>query len=345
MTPEQKNQIKQVKNIFIPTNTLKVILDSIRQIRDLSLIDNYENEPECIFITGEAGVGKTTFIEQYMKRHTRYDIKDKDGERTIVPALFCSLPKAKHPKPVVAELLTVLGDELQGSYGDVRQLTDRLVHLLRETKVELIIIDEFQHAIESTNKNVIQEIGEWFKILINKAKIPIVFFGVPWSRPVLDINAQLRRRVRRRKYTIPNYTLDTFDEFQMFLQKVESELPIRAYNCIWKIDFAFRLFAISKGNLSELMDGVICPACINAIYDNSNYILPEHFVRAIENHTDFISENNPLLIEIDDIEALQQDTESTWNPSAKKYEQRVVDATYAKVKFSDLKLRDVLKKG
>ena len=340
----QEEQIRAIKNIFVPTNTLQEILGAMKRIRELSKICDYQTDPDCMFITGETGVGKTTYINQYMNKNPRYTEQDDDVERTIVPVLYCSLPKAKHPKPVIAEILTVLGDPLHGANGDVRQLTERLVRLVHETKVELIIIDEFQHAIESTNKNVIQEIGEWFKIFINSARIPIVFVGVPWSRPVLEINAQLKRRVRKRNYTIPNYTLDTFDVFQMFLQKVEEALPVKPAYSLWQVEFAFRLFAVSKGNISELMDGVIIPAGIDAIYDKSEVITLNHFIKAVEENTDFLPENNPISMDIEKVVAFQQKEESTWNPNAKKTEKRVVDATYAKVKFSDLTLKSILSK-
>jgi Cdc6-like AAA superfamily ATPase len=345
MTPEQKEKLKIVRNIFVPTNTLKNMLDSMKRIRELALIDEYEHLPDCMFITGETGVGKTTFIEQYLKKHERYDIEDDEGERTVVPVLYCTLPKAKHPKPVVEQILARLGDELQGKGDGVRGLTDRLALQLKEAKVELIIIDEFQHAIETTNKNVIQEIGEWFKILIDAARIPIVFLGVPWARPVLDINDQLRRRVRKRKYSIENYTLKTFKEFQMFIQKVEEKLPVKPFEPLWQLENAFRLFAVSGGNLSELMEGVIVPACIEAIYDETEVITKEHFIDAIEGNTDWMADNNPFSLKnIDKVEGQEQATESSWNPGAKKLESRVVKPTYAKVKFSDLNLNSVLAK-
>ena len=340
----QEEQIRAIKSIFVPTNTLQDILTGMKNIRDISKICDYKTDPDCMFITGETGVGKTTYINQYMNKNQRYTEQDGDVERTIVPVLYCSLPKAKHPKPVVAEILTVLGDPLRGSNGDVRELTARLVRLLQETKVELIIIDEFQHAIESTNKNVIQEIGEWFKIFINNAKVPIIFVGVPWSRPVLEINAQLKRRVRKRNYTIPNYTLETFKVFQMFLQKVEEALPVKPFKSLWQVEFAFRLFAASKGNISELMDGVIIPAGIKAIYAKSELITLAHFIEAVEENTDFLPENNPMKLDINEVIAFQQKDESTWNPNAKKTEQRVIDATYATVKFSDLNLKSILSK-
>lgn len=344
MKQNQVEQIQQLDNIFIPTQKLKDILDCMKKIRELGVIRQHGSLPDCMFITGETGVGKTTFIEKYLDRNPRLEEVNDEGEKTVVPVLFCTLPKTKHPKPVVAELLTELGDPLQGTIGDVRILTRRFLDLVKETKVELIIIDEFQHAIETTNKNVIQEIGEWFKIFIDKAKIPIVFVGVPWAKPVLEINPQLKRRVRKNKFTLSNYTLESFKDFQMFLQKIEEALPIKPFQPIWQVEFAFKLFAISRGNISELMDGVIRPACVEAIYDHSDVVTLEHFIDAALENTDIDEGKNPLIMELDKVVALEQASDSSWNPSAKKMEDRVIGATYAKVKFSDLNMKQLLSK-
>jgi hypothetical protein len=131
----------------------------------------------------------------------------------------------------------------------------------------------------------------------------------------------------------------------MFLQKVEEKLPVKPFEPIWQLENAFRLFAVSGGNLSELMEGVIVPACIEAIYDETEVITKEHFIDAIEGNTDWMADNNPFSLKnIDKVEGQEQATESSWNPGAKKLESRVVKPTYAKVKFSDLNLNSVLAK-
>lgn len=344
MTPEQKEKIRTVKNIFIPTNTHEKMLKSMKRIREMAIIDGYKNRPDCMFVTGETGVGKTTFIEQYLAVYQRYDVEDGDEEKTIVPVLYCSLPKSKRPVHVVEQLLVKMGDELQGKGDDVPGLTNRLVHLAKKAKVEMIIIDEFQHAIDAANEDIFEDIGEWFKIFIDAARIPIVFLGVPWAKPILDVNDQLRRRVRKNSYTMENYTLETFKEFQMFIQKVEQKLPIQPYRELWVHDMAFRLFAASKGNLSELMEGIILPACIEAIYDESEFISERHLIDAVVENTDWLEGNNPLAVEIDKVEALQQKTPSHWNEKADRLASKVVKPTYATVKFSNLNLKEVLSK-
>ena len=223
---EHSKIIKEIKDIFIPTDNLQFILDEIQDIRELSRIDEYRNLPNCIFVAGESGVGKSQFLRLIEKKSYRYTLTDNLKEQTIVPVLYCEIPKALHPKPIVSELLEALGDPLKGLKGDVRQLTSRLVELLRECKTELIIIDELQHAIDKANNTVIQDIGEWFKILINKSKVPIAFFGTPWATGVFDANPQLSRRVSKRNFVIPHYTSETFDKFQMFLQKLEKSCQL-----------------------------------------------------------------------------------------------------------------------
>ena len=345
MTPEQEEKIKIIKNIFVASENLQSILDNMKKIRQLSVIDNYEHLPVCMLVTGETGVGKTTFIKQYMKNNPRSSQVTEEYEGAIIPVLYCELPKAKHPKPVAVELLTELGDPINAS-GDANSLLNQIADLLKKTKVELIIIDEFQHAIETTNKEVLKEIGEYIKRLINKAKVPIVFFGMPWSTPIFDVNAQLKRRVRKSKFKIQNFTLDTFDEFQMFLQIVQEELPIEFDGSLWAdVELAFKLFAASSGNISNLMEGIIMPAAIEAVIDNEPVLTEDYLEAAVEDNLDFIEETNPFNLELDDIVAEQQVKDSVWNPKAPKNALRVEDAEFAKVKFSGLQLKTVLKKN
>jgi len=279
-----------------------------------------------------------------MKNNPRSNLVTEDDERTVVPVLYCELPKAKHPKPVAAELLTQLGDPLKG-VGDANALLNHLADLLAKTKVELIIIDEFQHAIETTNKEVLKEIGEFFKRLINKAKVPIAFFGMPWCSPIFEVNSQLKRRVRKSNFKIENFSLETFDEFQMFLEVIQGELPIEFDGSMWKdLELAFKLFAASSGNLSDLMEGIIMPAAIEAVLDDAELLTIDHLADAVEGHLDILEELNPFNMDLHSIEANQQKSESYWNAEAPKNSLRVKEATYAKVKFSDLELKMALKK-
>lgn len=340
MKNEIKSKLMLINEIFVSTSRLKDLSKDIRYARENSSDLKYECEPMCILVTGETGTGKSEFIRKYLKANFRVE----EGERTKIPVLVSLLPKAKHPKPVVAQLLRDLGDPLGGTGGDTDQLTDRLVTLLKGTGTEIIILDEFQHAIETKSNKVVYDIADWIKTLINKAKIPVVLFGLPWSSYVLDVNHQLARRFSMRHELI-NYTLDDFKLFQMFLQKVQdqlaSKIEMKFEQELWAGELAFRLFAASHGNISELMNKVIKPAASGIIRNQEDCFKRSHLEDSARRLLCVLDEENPFKIKLKDIVTTQQSNNSYWNSSVGKGKSCVVDATEKEVRFSDIKLKDI----
>ena len=51
-------------------------------------------------------------------------------------------------------------------------------------KIELIIIDEFQHLVEKSSNRILSRVSDWLKMLINKTKYSIILFGMPYSKVV-----------------------------------------------------------------------------------------------------------------------------------------------------------------
>ncbi|SFF89668.1 TniB family NTP-binding protein [Neptunomonas qingdaonensis] len=329
-----KNKVVQIESLFVPTPTLKSLLEDIKRVRDIAEMTEYENEPTCILVMGETGTGKTEFIKQYQKK---YPVR-QESERTYKPVLVSGLPKSRHPKPVAAQLLRDLGDPLEGKGGDTHELTDRLVIQLKAAGTQLIIIDEFHHAIQTQSNQVVLDIADWIKMLINKAKIPIVLFGLPWSQYILDVGTELERRFNMR-YELINYTMDTFEGFQKFLQKVQEKLPIQPDQDLWRTEQAFRLFAVTQGNVSNLMKKLIRPAAIDAVFDGSQSITPEHFLNASRRQLNVRDEVNPLILKLTEIVAQEQRSQSYWNRDAARGKNRVVDARYRNVRYGELQLR------
>ena len=340
MNSETKDKLKLINEIYVATKKLQNLSDDLRYSRENSYDLDYDCEPICVLVTGETGTGKSEFIKKYLAKYHRVE----ETERTKIPVLVSLLPKARHPKPVVSQLLRDLGDPLGGIGGDTEQLTDRLIILLKGTGTEIIILDEFQHAIETKSNKVVYDIADWIKTLINKAKIPIVLFGLPWSSYVLDVNHQLARRFSMRHELI-NYTLDDFDYFQMFIQKVQKQLldkvGIECKEDLWKSDFAFRLFAASSGNISDLMNKVIKPAASGVVRSQERLLTIDHLANSAKRHLGVLNEENPFMIKLKDIVATQQSSTSYWNSEAAKGKSCVVDAKEKEITFSELKLKDV----
>lgn len=71
-------RLREIENIYIVYPRLQEILNVIEEIYCLSGVSS---EPNCLFITGHSGVGKTCLIEHYLQNHPREELAD----RTSVP--------------------------------------------------------------------------------------------------------------------------------------------------------------------------------------------------------------------------------------------------------------------
>ena len=129
---------------YIEHDHVKDIMDELDSLRARRLLSK---DQQCILITDEAGTGKSALIDHY---------KDK----ALVSHLSCRqisilVTRISAKRDLDSTLVQMLHDlELFGTgrykprRGFVRNLEKDLVDALKRTKVELIIINEFQELIE-----------------------------------------------------------------------------------------------------------------------------------------------------------------------------------------------------
>jgi len=176
-----------------------------------------------LLITGYSGSGKTTVKKEYAARYPQ----QRELDRTRIPVLCVETPSAPTAKNLAEAFLIELGDSM--SYkGTAEQKTQRIYHLLKLCKTELIIIDEFQQFFEHGRRHEIGRVTDWLKNMLNKAGIPVVLIGLPYSDQVLKMNVQLARRFSSRHYLKP-FGFSSPGEIQQFrglLSAIEKSLPL-----------------------------------------------------------------------------------------------------------------------
>ena len=333
MYSERVNErIKIVQDIFVAAPYLQEIIDEMKECRELAKINGYEIEPDCLLVTGETGVGKTTLIQQYMSKSPRLVFED----RTQIPVLSTYLPTTKSDKDVISHLLRELGDPAEGEGGTATKLTKRFVGLLKKTNVEMIVIDEFHHAIETQSEMVIYKIADLLKNIVSDSKIPMVLFGMPWSKHILTANLQLAGRFDVHK-KIMHYTKDNFQDFRKFLNKVDKALPFEKSSNLSGEEMAFRLFAASKGNMRRLMKGLIRRAAIKAVITGQPNIPIEYLAEQYKKIDEQQGTDNPFLQDPGNItvEECPVDAESYWDYRAKRGKKKVVKMRYEKRTVGD----------
>lgn len=241
-------KLQIVNNLYVAYPRFQEILSAIEYCHRFSCC---KDEPECMFLSGETGVGKTTIYKAYASRYPR--LVNREG--AIIPILAVTIPAPVTVKTVVTKLLWELGDPAydRGSTGNQ---TIRLIGLLKDCQVELIILDEFQHFIDRDSAKVLRTVSDWLKTLILDTNLPIVLIGLPEAEQVLKLKSQsqLSRRFANRYYLRPFlWKQDGGNEFRTFLHLLESELPLREVSNLSNEETAIRLYYASDGTIAYVM--------------------------------------------------------------------------------------------
>jgi hypothetical protein len=260
-----EDRIELVEKLFIMHPSFERCLNKIEECRNDSKI---AAEPFCMLVTGEPGVGKTTLCKEYEKLHSRIEL----DEKTLIPVLLARIPIPATPKNLVSNLLTGLGDPI-AEKGTTYNQTKRLINFLKQCKVELIILDEFQHFIDQDSDKILYTISDWLKQLINETGIPIILVGLAQSVNVLKANGQLKRRFSMQDGLANFKWLKKSDnkksetenvngnnnqapkdnDYRAFLKAVDEMLPLAEDSHLAGQLIAYRMWKATQGNVARTM--------------------------------------------------------------------------------------------
>jgi hypothetical protein len=244
-----EERISLVESIFIVYPRLKRLLADIDHCRTYSKI---AAEPECMFIGGLAGAGKTTTQLHYIRQFQR--TRTENGWN--IPALRARVPSRATDKTLVTALLRSIQDPAADK-GSADRQTARLVNRMDDTGVEICHIDEFQHFADKDSAKVLKNVSDWLKNLIDESRKPFVIWGMPYADQILYEagNEQLRRRFSIRKSLDPFgwSTKKDKDEFRGFLTLVDGQLPFATPSRLGSLTMAFRFSCATNGRIGYVM--------------------------------------------------------------------------------------------
>jgi hypothetical protein len=244
MTLPEKLHI--ANNIYISYPRFKEILSAIDDCYHFS---EFKHEPECLFLKGETGTGKTTLFKSYALNYPRKDTT----EGSIVPLLSITIPSPATVKSVVSKLLWELGDPAYYQ-GTISSQTIRLIGLMKDCRVQLVFLDEFQHFIDRDSAKVLKTVSDWLKDLILDTHVPMVLIGLPEAETVFQFNPQLSRRFANRHHLSPfSWSHDSGTEFRTFLHAVELQLPLMDKSHLASEPMAVRFYYACDGVVGYLM--------------------------------------------------------------------------------------------
>lgn len=231
-------------------------VEALNKIELLHQRARASNVASGLLITGFTGSGKSTIKKEYVARYPALDTP----QHICIPVLCVDTPTAPTAKSLAEAILIALGDPMSNR-GTAEQKTQRIYHLFKLCKVELLIIDEFQHFLEYGRRVEVGKITDWLKNLLNTASVPVVLIGLPYSDQVLRFNPQLARRFSSRHHVEPFRITDHegMQEFRALLNAIERSLPIPSVSLIYP-ELAQRFYYASYGLIDfvgKIIDGAI----------------------------------------------------------------------------------------
>ncbi len=230
--------------------------ETLKKITDLHQRGLTANVANGLLATGQTGSGKTTLVEYYQSFFPSY----QESDRTVIPILVVNTPESPTVKILAEAFLLALGDPAASS-GTAENKTRRIYRYLKECRVELIFIDEFQHFYDSKKVSQARKVTDWLKNLFNISAIPVVLVGLPRSEMVIRMNPQLKRRFSSPFYLKPfGFTTEhEIKEFRGILKKIHEILPLKCPE-LHEANMARRFYFASCGlidYISKIVDRAV----------------------------------------------------------------------------------------
>lgn len=224
---------------WIGYDRAKAIFDTL----DRLLVVPEKPRMQSLLIVGDSNNGKTSLIREYRDRHLP-DESDDDG-RLVLPVLLTEVAAADE-RGLYAGILERLFAPFRIT-DPVLKLQYQVVHLMRECKVRMLIIDEIHTLLTGSPKKQ-RELMNALKYLSNTLYLSIVGVGTRDAVRVLHTDPQHASRFD--VIDLPLWSCDKV--FQSLLATIEKRLPLQKPSKIFQPEIARRLHAYTQGNLGNL---------------------------------------------------------------------------------------------
>ncbi|MBX3060839.1 MAG: TniB family NTP-binding protein [Anaerolineae bacterium] len=210
-------------------------------------------EPQCMYLEGLTGVGKSTLVETYAEAFPRYFTE----RGTTIPVFYMETPSPVTVKGMAAAMLEELGDP--GAHkGPQWSMNSRLVSFLKDCDVRLVILDDFHHLIDCETNRILEKVSDWLKVLIKRAKIPFLVVGTDGDvQRILQANKQLSRLFIREELEPFAWDINnpaTIQTFAAFISYAEHTLNIQLADELPREEILYRLHWATNGVMNNMMN-------------------------------------------------------------------------------------------
>jgi len=256
---QHKNKNNETKEIDIVDTNARI--ESIRQpiwvnypkaVRLVSLMHEYMHFPkkarmQSLLIVGDSNMGKTNIIEKFVDLNPSSTYIDEEGIQHIKRPVVSAIAAASaNEKNLYAAILEGFLTSFRPADTTIK-LKHQVLSLMRGCDVEILIIDEIHHLLETTpvKQRIVMNA---IKNLSNELRIPVVGVGLESAAEILSSSPEHASRFDVVK--LSKWELDK--DFLKILKAFEEKLPLQKESKLYNQKKAMLLYQISGGNLGNL---------------------------------------------------------------------------------------------
>ncbi len=198
-------------------------------------------------VMAPSGSGKSLLIE-CLKKNT-INSPFLEGEFSVIRTELKESPSVSQIQSGLLENFKYgLMDQVRRrqNNNDVHRV---LLAAIREHRVQLIVLDEFQHVFSTSNDKVSTPVFDWLKRLMNMTQVPVVLVGTELMDRLGPVDPQLTSRIPT---TIKLMPFLHNVEWIGFLAALAQQCTAVDISLISKAPVATQLFGISKGVIRPL---------------------------------------------------------------------------------------------
>lgn len=215
-------------------------------IENLVSLMNKPKHPRMfnLLVVGDSNNGKTTLIRHFYDLYgSPFVDSQSDGVR---PIILAEAPPSANEKELYISLLERFYVPYRPT-DSVAKLRYQTIHLFREYKVKMLIIDEFHSLLVGTPR-LQRQVMNAIKMLCNELQILIVGVGTKDAIRVLHTDPQHASRFDVAE--LSTWKLDK--DFQKLLFQFQGILPLKKCSNLQSPELATKIHTISGGNLGNV---------------------------------------------------------------------------------------------
>jgi type II secretory pathway predicted ATPase ExeA len=237
---------------------------TLSMLEDLLSFPQRTRMPNLLLV-GPTNNGKTMIVEKFRRSHPPIAARSTATGAANIPVLKVQMPAGPDELRFFGAILDQIG--LPYSLSErLFKRQDTAMHLLRQTQVRLLVIDEV-HNLLSGSRLQQRRLLNLLRWLGNELQISLVAVGTVEAFHAIQSDDQLANRFE--PIRLPPW--HDGQEYRQLLSTLEAVLPLRRPSQLAKAALAEKILAAAEGVLGEIVS-IVSRAAVRAVTCGSECI-------------------------------------------------------------------------